>query len=46
MDGFYEEFHQKDATTRRIADYIAQNIKPGIDRINNIARSSHYANQI
>jgi hypothetical protein len=46
MNGFHEEFHMKEATTRRIADYVAQNIKPGIDRINNIARSSHYANQV
>lgn len=46
MDGFHGEFYQKELTTRQIADYIAQNIKPGIDRINNIARSAHYANQI
>jgi len=46
MDGFHGEFYKKETTTRRIADYIAQNIKPGIDRINNIARSAHYANQI
>ena len=46
MDGFHEEFHEKEATTRRVADYVIQNIKPGIDRNNNIARSSHYANQV
>lgn len=46
MDGFHAEFDKKDTTTRQVADYIAQNIKPGIDRINNIARSAHYANQI
>ena len=46
MDGFHGEFYKKESTTRQIADYIAQNIKPGIDRINNIARSAHYAKQI
>lgn len=46
LDGFHDEFYMKEATTRRIADYVAQNVKPGIDRINNIARSSHYANQL
>jgi hypothetical protein len=45
LDGFHERFHEKEATTRQIADYIISNIKPGIDRIKNIERSSHYANQ-
>jgi len=45
MDGFFERFHEKDATSRQIADYVAMNIKPGIDRIKNIDRSAHYANR-
>lgn len=46
MDGFHEKFYEKEATNRQIADYIVSNIRPGIDRIKNIERSSHYANQI
>ncbi len=45
MDGFNERFHDKEATNRQVADYVVSNIKPGIDRIKNIERSSHYANQ-
>ena len=46
MDGFYERFHEKDATGRQIADFISMNIKPGIDKIKNIERSAHYANKV
>ncbi len=45
LGGFHEQFYQKEATNRKICDYIVSNIKPGLDRIKNIERSSHYANQ-
>lgn len=46
MAGFHERFYKKEATNRQLADFIVSNIRPGIDRIKNIERSSHYANQI
>lgn len=46
MDGFHNQFYGKEATTRKIADYIAQNIKPGIDRIRNIERTGRLANRV
>lgn len=45
MAGFYERFHEKEATNRQIADFVVSNIRPGLDRIKNIERASHYANQ-
>lgn len=45
MAGFHEKFYEREATNRQVADYIVSNVRPGLDRIKNIERSAHYANQ-
>lgn len=44
MDGFHDQFHKKESTTRQVADYVTMNIRPGIDRIRNIERNAQQAN--
>ena len=43
MNGYEEKFHDQKPSDQTVADYIAAYIKPGIDRIKFIERSSRLA---